>query len=364
MHIINQDLIDRFIEFIHNIKPNDKIAIFYDNDPDGVCSGVLLYKALKNLLGCEPVIFECAPHDETSYYDEIIVRLKRKNVNKIFILDLVVESRHEVMKKLEEFAELVIIDHHPLEKNISSDRTIFIKPELYVIGINPTRYCTTKQVFDLLSHVIDISKYEWLAVMGIIGDYAYDSWQDFMEHCFRKYDVKEEPDIYQTMFGKATRYLNYVRTIDNKEVKEVAEYLLKIEDFGTAFSILERYKKIEDEINKFIDGYEKFSEEYPEKDLLIVHVQTAYKINSSVATQLSRKRFPRKVVITYFFTDGHVWVSARRQDGKADMGKLLRKCIEGFEEANAGGHVPAAGCSILKEDWPEFKKRLIENTGK
>ncbi|MBD3259170.1 hypothetical protein GF371_00905 [Candidatus Woesearchaeota archaeon] len=358
MHIINQGLIDRFIEFIHNIKPSDKIAIFYDNDPDGICSGVLMFKALK-LLGCTPIIFECAPHDEPRYYDEIIERMQQKKINKIFLLDLVVEQKHDVMKKLEKFAELVIIDHHPFDRDLTSKRTIFIKPPLYVIGINTTRYCTTKQVFDLLSHVIDISQYEWLAVMGIIGDYAFDSWQDFLEHCFRKYEIKEEPDIYQTQFGKVTRYLNYVRTIDNKEVKKVAESLLEIEDFGTAFSILTKYQKIENEIENFIENYRKHTEEHPEKDLLIVHVQTPYKINSSVATQLSRRRFPEKVVVTYYFTDGHVWISARRQDGKMNMGEMLKKCIKGFDEANAGGHVPAAGCSIKKEDWPEFKERLI-----
>jgi single-stranded DNA-specific DHH superfamily exonuclease len=154
--------------------------------------------------------------------------------------------------------------------------------------------------------------------------------------------------------------LNYVRTIDNVEVKKVAEELLEIEDFGTALSILTKYKKIEKVILDFIDDYKKYTEEHPEKDLLIVKVQTSYKINSSVATQLSRRRFPTKTVVTYYFTDGHVWISGRRQDGKKDMGDLLKKCSKGMKDSNAGGHVPAAGCSIRKEDWPVFKERLIK----
>ena len=70
-----------------------------------------------------------------------------------------------------------------------------------------------------------------------------------------------------------------------------------------------------------------------------------------------------KMGIGVRFAGNRVTLSARRQDRKKDMGKLLHDSVYGLPDGNGGGHVPAAGASLLRQDYPEFKKRLLENHG-
>ena len=58
--------------------------------------------------------------------------------------------------------------------------------------------------------------------------------------------------------------------------------------------------------------------------------------------------------------NGFVSFSARRQDFKVKTNDLLEKAVKGFENAGAGGHIPASAGRIKKEDLPEFKKRILK----
>jgi single-stranded DNA-specific DHH superfamily exonuclease len=53
--------------------------------------------------------------------------------------------------------------------------------------------------------------------------------------------------------------------------------------------------------------------------------------------------------------------SARSSNGKIDMGELMKKGIEGLEDANGGGHIPAAAAQVRSEDAEIFKKRVLED---
>ena len=52
-------------------------------------------------------------------------------------------------------------------------------------------------------------------------------------------------------------------------------------------------------------------------------------------------------------------ISSRRQDGKVNLPQLLNKCITGFPNSEAGGHIKAAGGTFPEEYLEEFKKRLF-----
>ena len=53
-------------------------------------------------------------------------------------------------------------------------------------------------------------------------------------------------------------------------------------------------------------------------------------------------------------------LSARNQSKKQDMAALLKKGIQGLKDAVAGGHIPAAGGSCLREDLAKFKENLLK----
>ncbi len=56
-------------------------------------------------------------------------------------------------------------------------------------------------------------------------------------------------------------------------------------------------------------------------------------------------------------------VSARSQDFKVPMNDLLKKSVNEFDNANAGGHDPASGASLPRENLDEFKKNLVKFFG-
>jgi len=58
--------------------------------------------------------------------------------------------------------------------------------------------------------------------------------------------------------------------------------------------------------------------------------------------------------------DGYMSFSARRQDFKVKTNEVLETAVKGFEDAGAGGHIPASAGRIRKSDLPEFKKRVMQ----
>jgi hypothetical protein len=55
-------------------------------------------------------------------------------------------------------------------------------------------------------------------------------------------------------------------------------------------------------------------------------------------------------------------VSARNQSMNKDMNLLLKKAIQGLDNANAGGHVAAAGARFMKKDIKKFKENLFSSS--
>ena len=53
-------------------------------------------------------------------------------------------------------------------------------------------------------------------------------------------------------------------------------------------------------------------------------------------------------------------LSARDQSNKVDTSALLKKGIHGLSDAAAGGHVPASGGQMRREDLNKFKENLLK----
>jgi nanoRNase/pAp phosphatase (c-di-AMP/oligoRNAs hydrolase) len=85
-------------------------------------------------------------------------------------------------------------------------------------------------------------------------------------------------------------------------------------------------------------------------------VKSRFYIKSLVANYISLKYFDKTILILE--DNGRICnVSGRRQDRGDDMNKLLKKLIEGFENASAGGHIPASGGYFPVEYKEEFIRR-------
>ena len=142
-----------------------------------------------------------------------------------------------------------------------------------------------------------------------------------------------------------------------KDHNKVYNLVLKkdFESFEKAFEI------IENEIHEGVNRFKEDAEFYPEKNLSFWYFSPKYDVVSVIASIFSRKE-PNKIFV--FLSDldkDFIKISSRCQEGKIHLGDLLQKCIEGFENAKAGGHPQAAAGTFLKKDLTKFKERLLEN---
>ena len=118
MEIINQELINKSLEFLKNITKKDKVCVIHHTDPDGVSSGVILAKAIERLRGKKIDLRHNQKGSLHSLTKETIDLLRKKEINKLLVIDIGPEDNMETLALASEIAEILIIDHHQIPNEV------------------------------------------------------------------------------------------------------------------------------------------------------------------------------------------------------------------------------------------------------
>jgi len=178
MKIKNKKLIENFNSFFKTLTKSDKIAILHHTDPDGVSSAVLVNKLVKSMRNKSIDLRLNQRPEEYFITNNTLKKLNEKKINKFIIVDLSVDQANkDNILNIEKFADILILDHHKLYKNLNSNNTTHIKPQLVWENVKPEIYCTSKLVFDLGLKIANITQYDWIAALGIIGDNTVSNWE-------------------------------------------------------------------------------------------------------------------------------------------------------------------------------------------
>ena len=363
MKITNQALVDKFINTIKGISKKDKIAIFHDTDPDGITSGVLIKKACEKL-GLDVVFVNWLDRSDDSIDNNTIKILKQKGVNYVFFCDLTIYQIPGRIENYEKLGKIIIFDHHPWEKDMNSDNVVFLLPNFFQEGIVNTRYCTAKLVYDFFSHLVNLSEYDWICAVGVIADFAFDAWPEYLDMCFQKYNDERKPNLFDTKLGKIAKLLSYGSSIGRDYINDGFKAVYNSKEPDDVLSkIPEEFKNVEQDILTIVGHYKNDAEIDSENEFIFYKINSKYGISSQVSSIISQKYEPKTLVIVcqQRENDSSVHISARRQDWKIDCGKLMRESSEDIKDANGGGHIPAAGAGIPAKDFEKFKKKLFEN---
>jgi len=352
MKIIDQSLLDRFEKFFHNLKPEDNIALFHDTDPDGTTSGRLICEAVR-LLGCK-ISLLVTDHSHT-INDKVIEQLKKHQINKLITTDKSIDEDSGQIKKVEKFAEICAFDHHVIQSDISSAKTVFLKAQLIFDTKQPSKYCSAKLAYDLLNRIVDLSYLDWLCVAGIIGDMASEMWEEFITKVFRKYDLEKKTDLFETKIGLLTQLISFAEAMG--EDKECMQTVLSSHELDELLVKLEKYQKVKDDVDYYFINFEQLAEKYDH--LYFLEIKSKYFIKTIVASKVSNVKFPHDTLVVIQKTRKGYAISGRRNDSKISMNELLKKSVDGLE-GNAGGHIPASGASISSKDFPKFKDNLLK----
>ena len=344
-----------FSAFIKGISKKDRVAVIFDSDADGLTSAVITAKAIERLRGKKPDLMYTQGHGPVSIHTETIAKLQKKKINKLITLDLAVDQNSETIKQAENFADVLIIDHHKIYKDLSSKKTTFLKAH-YFASIDPSRYPTSKFSYDLFNELTDLSDISWCACIGLVGDYAYKQWGSFLKSNTKKHKLTFDG------IGKIVGLVGAVESIDrSKMVKLFDEFYNAKNPKSLLKSKYFKYrKKMETELDRIIGEFVLNSEKIDELELIFYEFKSKYSVKSAVIDTLT-KRYPEKtLVVLQDIGKNILMISARRQDFKYKMNEMFEHATKPLKEGYGGGHIPAAGGKIRKVDRKKFKENVMK----
>jgi single-stranded DNA-specific DHH superfamily exonuclease len=329
----------------HWLEKEGKKILVYHRDVDGVCSAALFLKffeGFKRIPREGPVI-------DTSFFKEVV-----DNQPKVLVfLDIPVDQEWKKILSLKEKIpdiKIAIIDHHLIEKNMNSDDILHINPMFYGDSYIPAS-CV---VYELLRNIgFDVKPFNWIALIGIIGDYGVKDCEWMFE------EQKKIDDTPHCELIKASEIIASSITLKGiKGCEKALTVLLKSQnykDFAKS-SELKRWNKIvQTEIKRLTKAFEKDKEFFEEKNVIFFEIKSKMNITSIIATIVAEK-YPNNIIIIRK-KSGDKWkISLRYQKGDINMGNFAKKASEGI--GSGGGHVKSAGA--LVNNWEKFKKRILE----
>lgn len=353
------DYIQKFKDFINNIKVSDNIAIFYHSMcTDGLCSCIITSKAITKITNVIPKLYIQNEHEITK---ENIKLLKDNYINKIIFVDLCPDKSFKDLRLLEKDHDILIIDHHKYLNNFNSDKTLFVHSEFIREDLDGSKYPASKLCYDLFSKMINVVEFDWLAAVGLVSDMGYKSWAYFVIDVQNKYHLNKDDDPYRTEIGNASSVIKISKEVyeDRDIAFDVVFNSKNIFDVLNNKLLIETKKKAEEDISKWMNNLDKI-EKYGE--LIVYEIKPKYKIHSTLSTQINLRFFPDNtvIVISDYENKEFLEISARDQRCIIKLNEFLRDLVKDLPDSTAGGHIPAAGARIRKEDLNIFKKRLIE----
>lgn len=350
------------------------VALFYDDDPDGICSGVILEKLLERK-GFSVKLRLYRNKEAPPYSEKFIENIKKNNIDLLVSTDFCIAGFgfHEAYKKFitEENIKVLNIDHHQDDAIYSFDenKVLYINSNNTQKEISGSQYCCSKFTYDIAVKLEPgLVILDWVASIGIIGDSNYYTWGNFIKEVITKQNKQEEKEIplpeepddyYLIPHGKAANYMFFGIGKERNEIQKIYEATYSARDVKELLNFLKQYDVIKREAYDYIENYEYLVKNNPptkgELNVAEIEILGDHLIGNIVANLISA-RYPETIFFVYHKqSDGYTHISSRLQTGKINLGKIFEKCGKNLENTNAGGHINAAGCRVPDNLFKSFR---------
>lgn len=326
-------------------KANEPLFLF-DNDPDGLCSFLLLRKYIGKGKGFPIKSFQ----DSGGNY---LRKIKELNPDYIFILDKPAIPL-DFFKKLNEMnLPVVWIDHHEVNESQIPDFVKYYNPLF-------NRKKSNEPVTALCYQINHNNALDWLASVGCVSD-------RFLPRFYSKI-VKKYPDLtmkskdpfevfYNSQLGRIARMFSFALKDRTTNVITMIKFLMRINtpyeilaDSSQNYTMHKRFEQVESKFQKLVGKALNFS---GNKKILYFQYGGELSISSDLSNFLSYK-FPGKVIIVAYISGSKANISIR---GKNIRDKVM-KSIGEIEGASGGGHEDAVGVQIRADKLELFKEKL------
>jgi len=330
----------------HLDKAQNPLFLF-DNDPDGLCSFLLLQRYIGRGKG---VPIKSFPELTVDYLRKV-TELK---ADYIFILDKPLVSKEflEEIRKIN--IPVVWIDHHEIDKK-DIPKFIYYYNPLF------NKNKTNEPVTTLCYQIADNEKDLWIAVAGSISDkFVPDFYSEFRKNYpDLAIDSENAFDIfYKSQIGKIARIFGFALKDRITNVVNMLKFLMKVEtpydvleETGKNYTMHHRFNYLNIKYQKILQKA-KFIAEKQDKFLFF-----QYSGDTSMSSDLSNELsylFPEKIIVVIYLSGVKANISIR---GKNIRDRVLN-AIYNLEGASGGGHEDAVGARIRIQDIEKFKENM------
>jgi single-stranded DNA-specific DHH superfamily exonuclease len=343
----------KFKEFVLKINEKDNVGIIFDGDPDGLCSGAIIFKAIQKITGKKPVLIFTQGKDNPWMNKKTAEKLKENKVNKVICVDSSIDQKLEGIKEIEKVVEkFLIIDHHKKYNEVDSNKTIMFKAG-NLSNLDGAQYPCSKFSFDLFSFLSDLNEIKWIAGVGILGDNGLKTWNEFTK------TAAKEINSNLNELNKLKELITSVEVMNWNELNELVFEFIKAKNpkevLESKFNIY--LTEFEKEVQRILNEFNEKKEEI--NDLVFFEINSNKRLKGEIANRLSNLE-PNKTFFIFQKFNEQILISARRQDNMIKMNDLIEESIKGLNNASGGGHIPAAAGKIQLKDLNEFKEKIKE----
>ena len=335
-------------EIRERLEASQNPLFFFDNDVDGLCTFLILRRAIDRGRG---VVIKSFPDLKEQY----LKKVEELDPDAIFILD-----KAELSPKFAEVVEqrgipMIWIDHHETKTPKETiEKTAYYNslPEA-----EPTTYIAQK-VFNRQEDL-------WLAIIGCIGDvYMPDFAEKFAEQNpeLLPSQISAFDALHSTEIGKMIRMLNFGLMDTTTNVVTLIKYLFKANGPHDLFEKNQWTKQFQKRYSQLNELYSKQIEKAETKfDSKSPVLFFSYSGDTSMSAEIANRLYfnhKDKLIVVAFKRPGKANVSIRGNNAL----KITKQAIADIEGATGGGHKEATGAMIPIDDFEKFKTNIIHLT--
>ncbi len=332
-----------YMQLVESSRP----LYLYDDDVDGVCSFLQLYKSFEKkgrgiICKSSPKVEEIYVSAIEKYAPDLIVVLDKPLVSDaIFSLNI----------------PIIWIDHHLAQHNYSA-QTTYINSRL--LGISD---CTSQLVYTITQ------SNPWLCICGCVSDWQLPKLKPKHRDLYPElgsFTNKSAPKLlFNSSIGKLIDIIGFNLKGKSTDVKKSIEYLSCITKPLELFEQQNEYAMFL--YKRYTEMYREFQEQYLNMKKQIEHSSTfvnalVYHTNTvSITRELSNKlhfEFPKKIIIVCRLHNGEYKCSLRSPQN-IDLATILDSIFQSIP-GHGGGHKNACGACVKEDDWEYFLEQITE----
>ncbi|MFB6246923.1 MAG: DHHA1 domain-containing protein [Candidatus Pacearchaeota archaeon] len=340
-------------ELNNSLESSQNPMFFFDNDPDGLCSTMILQRKIRR--------GNAFPVKGSPLNDGYMEKIEQNDPDCIFVLDVPVINQSFFDAIEQKNIPLVWIDHHK-----ASEEEVKEMPK-FVEYINPFRDYSGPSATTYISYMVSREEKDlWLGVVGCIADRFLPDYYDKFRELYPDLAINSKDPFeiyYNSEIGKLAQMLNHGLKDRTSNVMKMLSFLKKAkspyEVLEEKEENLEMHQKYREVVKRYEKIISKAKEEIDESaDLIFFEYGGDTSMSSEISNRLQYKNPEKVIFVAYISNESFANVSGRGKNVK----KILETAFEeaSFEDSSGGGHDQAVGAKIRKEDLEDFKEKVRE----